>query len=87
MKIGCDKFINENEELRKTKENTNIESLAKAAYQMVSILIGTVKRGTAKKKLKCLNIPIAGKTGTTNKNFDAWFIGFSSNLVIGVCWF
>ena len=53
------------------------------AYQMVSILNGTVKRGTAK-KLRSLNVPLAGKTGTTNKNFDAWFIGFSSNLVIGV---
>ena len=27
---------------------------------------------------------LAGKTGTTNKNFDAWFIGFTSNLAIGV---
>ena len=27
---------------------------------------------------------LAGKTGTTNKNTDAWFIGFTSNLVIGV---
>ena len=27
---------------------------------------------------------MAGKTGTTNDNYDAWFIGFSSNLVIGV---
>jgi len=31
-----------------------------------------------------LKVPLAGKTGTTNKNYDAWFIGFSSNLVIGV---
>ena len=29
-------------------------------------------------------MPLAGKTGTTNNNFDAWFIGFSSNLVVGV---
>ena len=50
---------------------------------MVSILEGAVERGTAK-KLKNLNVPIAGKTGTTNDNFDAWFIGFSSNLIIGV---
>ena len=50
---------------------------------MVSMLSGAVERGTAK-KLKSLNVPIAGKTGTTNDNFDAWFIGFSSNLVIGV---
>ena len=53
------------------------------AYQMTSILRGAVERGTAK-KLRTLNVPLAGKTGTTNNNFDAWFIGFSSNLVIGV---
>tara|TARA_E500000178_G_scaffold24530_1_gene22624 strand:- start:71 stop:547 length:477 start_codon:yes stop_codon:yes gene_type:complete len=53
------------------------------AYQMTSILQGAVQRGTAK-KLRSLKVPLAGKTGTTNNNFDAWFIGFSSNLVIGV---
>ena len=53
------------------------------AYQMTSILQGAVERGTAK-KLKSLQVPLAGKTGTTNDNYDAWFIGFSSNLVIGV---
>ena len=50
---------------------------------MTSILEGAVKRGTGK-KLRDLNVPLAGKTGTTNNNYDAWFIGFSSNLVIGV---
>ena len=50
---------------------------------MVTILKGAVQRGTAK-KLRSLNVPLAGKTGTTNDNYDAWFIGFSSNLVIGV---
>ena len=50
---------------------------------MTSILEGSVKRGTAK-KLRDLKVPIAGKTGTTNNNYDAWFIGFTSNLVIGV---
>jgi len=50
---------------------------------MVTILKGAVERGTAK-KLRSLNVPLAGKTGTTNDNYDAWFIGFSSKLVIGV---
>ena len=47
------------------------------------MLEGVVKRGTGK-KLRALNVPLAGKTGTTNKNFDAWFIGSTSNLTIGV---
>ena len=50
---------------------------------MTSILEGVVQRGTAK-KLKDLKLNIAGKTGTTNKNTDTWFIGFTSNLLIGV---
>ncbi len=53
------------------------------AFQMTSILEGVVQRGTAK-KLKDLNLNIAGKTGTTNKNTDTWFIGFTSNLLVGV---
>ena len=53
------------------------------AYQMTSILEGVVKRGTGK-KLRDLRLDLAGKTGTTNKNTDAWFIGFTSKLVIGV---
>ncbi len=53
------------------------------AYQMTSILEGVVKRGTGK-KLKDLKLDIAGKTGTTNNNTDAWFIGFTSKLAIGV---
>ena len=53
------------------------------AYQITSMLEGVVIRGTAK-KLQELKIPLAGKTGTTNDNKDAWFIGFSPDLVIGV---
>ena len=50
---------------------------------MTSILEGAIVRGTGK-KLRDLNLNIAGKTGTTNNNTDTWFIGFTSNLVIGV---
>ena len=81
--IGCDKFIIESEEFPSIK-NTNEQVISKeTAFQMTSILKGAVDRGTGK-KLKTLNVPLAGKTGTTNDNYDAWFIGFSSNLVIGV---
>ena len=44
---------------------------------------GVVQRGTAR-RLKDLKIPLAGKTGTTNDNKDAWFIGFTPDLVVGV---
>ena len=53
------------------------------AYQMTSMLEGVVTNGTGK-KISILNIPLAGKTGTTNDNKDAWFIGFSPDLVVGV---
>ncbi len=53
------------------------------AYQITSLLEGVIKRGTGK-KLRDLNLNLAGKTGTTNENTDTWFIGFTSNLVIGV---
>ena len=82
--IGCDKFINNDKTELPKIENYNERVISEeTAYQMTSILQGAVKRGTAK-KLKSLNVPLAGKTGTTNDNYDAWFIGFSSNLVIGV---
>ena len=42
-----------------------------------------MQRGTGK-GLKNLNLDLAGKTGTTNENTDTWFIGYTSNLVIGV---
>ncbi len=53
------------------------------AYQITSMLQGVIERGTGK-GLKNLKLEIAGKTGTTNKNTDTWFIGFTSNLVVGV---
>ncbi len=53
------------------------------SYQMVSILKGAVDRGTGR-RTKITGFEIGGKTGTTNKNTDAWFIGFTSELIIGV---
>ncbi|MBU0585734.1 MAG: penicillin-binding protein 1A [Alphaproteobacteria bacterium] len=53
------------------------------AYQITSMMEGVVQRGTAT-TLRELNRPIAGKTGTTNDEKDAWFIGFTPNLVVGL---
>lgn len=52
-------------------------------YQIVSIMEGVVERGTGQ-RLRELNRPLAGKTGTTNESKDTWFIGFSPDLVVGV---
>ncbi|MEQ8248485.1 MAG: penicillin-binding protein 1A [Alphaproteobacteria bacterium] len=53
------------------------------AYQMVSMLEGVVERGTGV-AIRRLGMHLAGKTGTTNDNIDAWFLGFSPDLVVGV---
>jgi len=54
------------------------------AYQVVSMAQGVVERGTAVTAVGSLGIPLAGKTGTTSDYKDAWFIGFSPDLVVGV---
>ena len=54
-----------------------------SAYQMTSFLMGVIKRGTAK-NISNFNFQVAGKTGTTNENQDAWFIGFNSEITVGV---
>ena len=56
---------------------------AETTYQIVSMLQGVVKRGTGR-RAKVKGMTIAGKTGTTNKERDAWFVGFSPDLVVGV---
>lgn len=52
------------------------------AYQLVSMMEGVASRGTAA-RLSSLGVPVAGKTGTTNDAKDAWFVGFTPNLVAG----
>ncbi len=53
------------------------------AYQMSSMLEGVVRRGTAASAAS-LGPYVAGKTGTTNEYRSAWFVGFSSDIVVGV---
>jgi penicillin-binding protein 1A len=54
-----------------------------SAYQVVTMLQGVVKRGTGK-RVRAVGKPLAGKTGTTNKEIDTWFIGFTPDLAVGV---
>ncbi len=53
------------------------------AYQLVSMLKGVVDNGTGR-KIRAVGKPLAGKTGTTNDSTDAWFVGFSPDIVVGV---
>ena len=81
--MNCENISFTSKEYPKIKNN-NIQVFSpQTAYQITSILEGVIERGTGK-KLKKLKLNLAGKTGTTNENTDAWFIGFTSNLVIGV---
>tara|TARA_B100000575_G_scaffold290520_1_gene294372 strand:- start:3 stop:2282 length:2280 start_codon:yes stop_codon:yes gene_type:complete len=80
---NCDKISYTGIEFPIVEDNYPQVLSEETAYQITSILQGVVERGTGK-KLKKLGLNLAGKTGTTNENADAWFIGFTSDLVIGV---
>jgi penicillin-binding protein 1A len=54
-----------------------------SVFQLVTMLEGVIQRGTGS-RIAELGKTLAGKTGTTNDSMDAWFIGFSPNLVFGV---
>ena len=55
------------------------------AYQITSCLANVIQNGTGRRaKRMGLTRPAAGKTGTTNENVDAWFVGYTTDLVVGV---
>ncbi len=61
----------------------------KVAYQITSFLESVIKQGTGHRAISInhdykITRPIAGKTGTTNKNVDAWFVGYTTDLIVGV---
>ena len=80
---NCDQISFTGKLYPKIKDNYKQVFSPQTAYQITSFLEGVIQRGTGK-KLKKLKLNLAGKTGTTNENTDAWFIGFTSNLVVGV---
>ncbi|MFH2066396.1 MAG: PBP1A family penicillin-binding protein [Pseudomonadota bacterium] len=67
------------EENLPTRERVISES---TAYIMTNLLEGVVKSGTGR-RVRELKRPVAGKTGTTNNLFDAWFVGYTPNYVTG----
>ena len=81
--IGCKEISYLEDEIPIIQDNRKQIISSETAYQITSMLEGVIKRGTGR-KLKNLNLTLAGKTGTTNKNMDAWFLGFTSKLVVGV---
>ena len=81
--MNCDKISYTGKDYPQIEDNYDQVMSEQTAYQVTTILEGVIKRGTGK-KLRDLQLNLAGKTGTTNENTDAWFIGFTSNLVIGV---
>ncbi len=81
--MNCDKISFTGKDYPQIEDNYDQVMSEQTAYQVTTLLEGVIKRGTGK-KLRDLQLNLAGKTGTTNENTDAWFIGFTSNLVIGV---
>jgi penicillin-binding protein 1A len=65
------------------KDDRELLTDPRSAYQMVSILEGVITHGTGR-RIASIKKPLGGKTGTTNDSFDAWFVGFSPNLAVGV---
>ena len=77
----AEKWENQNEPTLIDKRERVLDPMT--SYQITSMMEGVVQRGTAT-VVKEVGKPIAGKTGTTNDEKDAWFIGFSPDLVVGV---
>ena len=84
--IGCDaqKWQNQPEPSLIDRSERVLDPMT--AYQITSIMEGVVLRGTAAGAgfQKEVGKPVAGKTGTTNDYKDAWFIGFTPDIVAGV---
>jgi len=80
---GCDADTWNNQEEPVITDNREQVLDPMTAYQITSMMEGVVQRGTAT-IVKQVGKPIAGKTGTSNDYKDAWFIGYSPDLVVGV---
>ena len=80
---GCNRLRWDDGGLPNLPDNREQIADPKTTYQVVSMLEGAVKRGTGR-RISVIGKPLAGKTGTTNKSRDTWFVGFSPDLAVGV---
>lgn len=80
---GCNAADWENQEEPNVIDNREQVLDPMTAYQITSMMEGVVTRGTAAGKIK-LDRQVAGKTGTTNDEKDAWFVGYTPDLVAGL---
>ena len=81
--IGCDADVWKNQPEPTLIDRRPVVLDPMTAYQITSMMEGVIQRGTGT-ALKEVGKPIAGKTGTTNDEKDAWFVGYSPELVVGV---
>lgn len=81
--VDCNATVWENQPVPELSDDREQIVDPLSAYQMTSILEGTAIRGTAG-RLRQLGRNLAGKTGTTNENKEAWFVGFSPDLVVAL---
>ncbi|MSO66669.1 MAG: penicillin-binding protein 1A [Pseudolabrys sp.] len=81
--IGCDakKWANQPEPSLIDRREQVLDPMT--AYQITSMMEGVVQRGTGT-AVREVGKPVAGKTGTTNEEKDAWFIGYTPDVVVGV---
>jgi len=81
--VGCEAVAWTNQPVPTVPDHRKQLTDPTSAYQMVSMLEGAVQRGTGR-RVRAVGKPLGGKTGTTNDARDAWFIGFSPDLTVGV---
>lgn len=80
--VGCERTLWQEQDPPHLVDDRTVIVDPVQAYQIVSILEGAVQRGTSR-RAQVLKRPIAGKTGTSNDFRNAFYIGFSPDLVVG----
>ncbi|EPE99264.1 penicillin-binding protein 1A [Rhizobium grahamii] len=81
---GCNASDWQNQDEPNVVDNRETVLDPMTSYQITSMLQGVIQRGTAAGKIDLGGRDVAGKTGTTNDEKDAWFVGFTPDLVAGL---